>query len=85
MRYAIVVHDLTKTHARTHAPNRQVGDIHAEMDDTCPDGLPNCRHCGDPAHADSCRAAGHCPHCGTRHGIAPESVLTANGYRLEPH
>lgn len=62
---------------------RPVGHVHDEVDDTCPDGRPNCRHCGDPAYAEACRAAGHCPHCGTRHGLAPDAVVAANGYRVE--
>lgn len=61
---------------------RPVGTIHTEADTDCPEGLPNCRHCGDQAHADACRAAGHCPDCGTKHGVAPESVIAANGYAL---
>ena len=57
---------------------------HAEaVDSECPDGLPNCRNCGDPAHEEACRAAGHCPLCGTVHGIAPNAHLAANGYRLD--
>jgi hypothetical protein len=58
------------------------GDLHTHMPDTCPDGRPNCRNCGDPAHAATCRAAGHCDKCGTAHGIAPASTLEANGYAL---
>lgn len=65
-------------------PKRPRGTVHAELSDACPDGLPNCRNCGDPEHAESCQAAGHCPYCGTRHGIAPDRILRANGYRLEP-
>lgn len=60
-----------------------VGTVHTEMDDTCPEGLPNCRNCGDPQHADECKAAGHCPDCGTKHGVAPDSVLAANGLTME--
>lgn len=64
---------------------RTVGTEHvARIEEACPEGLPNCRNCGDPAFADSCRAAGHCPDCGTKHGIAPDSVLAAHGFRLEP-
>ncbi len=63
-------------------PAKSTGELHAHMPDECPDGLPNCRHCGDPAHAERCAALGHCSHCGTRHGIAPEAVLAANGYAL---
>jgi hypothetical protein len=59
------------------------GDVHAICDEECPDGLPNCRNCGDPDHADACKAAGHCPDCGTKHGIAPTRILAAHGYRLE--
>jgi hypothetical protein len=66
-----------------HSP-RPVGTVHDETESDCPEGLPNCRNCGDPAHVESCHAAGHCPHCGTRHGIAPDAHVAANGYRLEP-
>ena len=63
---------------------RDVGVVHAEaVASECPDGLPNCRNCGDPAHVTTCRAAGHCPECGTKHGIAPTSVLVAHGFALE--
>lgn len=65
-----------------HGP-RPKGTVHDEADSDCPDGLPNCRNCGDLAHAETCRAAGHCPDCGTKHGIAPESVVAANGYVLK--
>ena len=89
-RYAIVVHDLKK-HREYHAKsgarsvhNFDVGHVHTEMDDECPLGLPNCRNCGDPAYAERCKEAGHCPDCGTKHGIAPESVLEKHGFKLEP-
>ena len=62
---------------------RHKGTVHAEMSDACPEGKPNCRHCGDPAFAGQCKAAGHCPDCGTKHGIAPDSVLAAHGFALE--
>jgi hypothetical protein len=65
-------------------PERPAGTIHAEADTDCPDGLPNCRNCGDPEHAETCKAAGHCPDCGTKHGIAPDRIVAAHGYRLEP-
>lgn len=45
---------------------------------------PNCRNCGDQAFVALCRAAGHCPDCGTTHGIAPDSVLAATGVILTP-
>jgi len=61
---------------------RAAGEVHVVADSECPDGLPNCRNCGDPQHAASCAAAGHCPSCGTKHGIAPDSVVAANGYVL---
>jgi len=61
---------------------KQVGDLHTVCEEACPEGLPNCRNCGDPAHAEACAAAGHCPDCGTKHGIAPASVVAANGYDL---
>lgn len=62
---------------------RDTGTVHDEADTDCPDGLPNCRHCGDPDYAVACAAQQHCPDCGTKHGIAPESVLKANGYALK--
>jgi hypothetical protein len=66
----------------TGAP-KQAGDVHDIVDSTdCPDGLPNCRNCGDPAFAESCAKDGHCPDCGTKHGVAPDSVVAANGYAL---
>ena len=98
-RYKIVVDDVEKAHtANAHSyrlhwdvqrliekgPKRPKGTVHDLMDSECPEGRPNCRNCGDPAHAEACKAAGHCPHCGTRHGIAPDAVLAANGYRLVP-
>lgn len=43
---------------------------------------PNCRNCGDPEHAASCTAKGHCPDCGTKHGIAPDRIVAENGYEL---
>jgi hypothetical protein len=89
-RYAIVVKDAEKTRA-FHASrlgrtgtDPQAGDVHTEMDDGCPNGLPNCRDCGDPDHAATCLELGHCPDCGTKHGIAPDSVLAKHGFTLEP-
>lgn len=74
-----------KREAESRAPTkRERGFVHVEMSDDCPDGLPNCRNCGDPAHAASCRASGHCQDCGTKHGIAPDAVLAAHGFALEP-
>jgi len=71
---------------RAHFANgpRRVGTQHSQGDTECPEGLPNCRNCGDPDHAASCAEAGHCPHCGTAHGIAPDAHLIRDGYRLEP-
>lgn len=66
------------------APPPAVGTLWAEMDDTCPLGRPNCRRCGDPAFQETCRNLGHCPQCGTAHGIAPTSVLEAHGLTLVP-
>lgn len=66
--------------------NKKVGDIHGPADTECPDGGTNCRNCGDPAYYESCKAAGHCPHCGRAgdggHGCAPTSVVEANGFEL---
>ena len=61
---------------------RKAGEVHDIAASECPDGMPNCRNCGDPQHAASCQAAGHCPDCGTKHGVAPDSVVAANGYAL---
>jgi hypothetical protein len=58
----------------------RVGDLWTTAASECPDGFPNCRHCGDPQFAASC--AGHCPLCGTAHGIAPASVLEKHGLVL---
>ena len=96
-RFSIVVADADRAHAalvqsyRLHPvqqivvaaqAKRPVGLVHAVAETDCPDGGTNCRNCGDPAFADSCRAEGHCKHCGTRHGIAPDSTLATNGYVL---
>jgi hypothetical protein len=62
---------------------RPTGTVHDVASDECPEGLVNCRNCGDPEHAETCSAAGHCPDCGTKHGIAPDRIVAANGYRLE--
>jgi hypothetical protein len=61
---------------------KQAGDLHTHIDEDCPMGLPNCRNCGDPDHAADCASKGHCPDCGTKHGIAPSSVVAANGFEL---
>jgi hypothetical protein len=63
-------------------PTRTVGTVHATADSECPDEMPNCRNCGDPEHLETCQAAGHCPYCGTRHGIAPDAVLAEKGYEM---
>lgn len=60
-----------------------IGEVWTVAESVCPDALPNCRNCGDPAHADTCRAAGHCSRCGTLHGIAPDAVLIAHGLELQ--
>jgi len=44
--------------ART-SPPRDTGELHTVAETDCPDGLPNCRNCGDPAHKATCRKAGH--------------------------
>lgn len=69
--------------AKDRAPVRVTGFVHAEMNSECPDGGKNCRNCGDPEFAWICKGSGHCPNCGTKHGIAPDSVLAKNGFRLE--
>jgi len=76
------LHPERQRELKTRAP-RPTGTEHAApMSDACPEGRPNCRNCGDPAFADACKAAGHCPQCGVTHGIAPDAVLAANGYAL---
>jgi hypothetical protein len=79
------VANLTRGHRRHFADKfkqRPVGAVHGVSATECPFEMPNCRNCGDPQHAASCQAQGHCPDCGTKHGIAPDSVLAANGYAL---
>lgn len=85
--WAIVIADAEKAHARERAAGfrqilpREIGTVHAVCDARCPDGNPDCEHCGDPAFREACLAAGHCPHCvALRHGMAPDTVLEANGY-----
>lgn len=79
---AMLPHKITTlVEAQTKA--RPKGTIHASaVTFDCPDGGDNCRNCGDPNHAAECQAAGHCPYCGTRHGVAPDRILVANGYKL---
>lgn len=87
-KYQIVIDDADTAfageRARGHAhAKRAKGTIHAEaVASECPEGRPNCRNCGDPAHAAHCQAKGHCPDCGTKHGIAPDAVVKKNGYIL---
>jgi len=82
MKYKLIVDDENKA-AKHDGRKRPKGTIHtiAEMD--CPNGLPNCRNCGDPIYKEICKANGHCSLCGTAHGIGPDSGLAANGYTLE--
>jgi rubrerythrin len=61
-----------------------MGSLHDVASVECPEGMANCRNCGDPKHAAACRAAGHCPACGTRHGIAPDRLVAEHGYELIP-
>lgn len=68
--------------ARYQNGPRPRGTVHDVADTDCPDGLPNCRNCGDPAYAEDCKSQGHCAVCGTDHGIAPDAALKANGYTL---
>lgn len=65
-------------------PKPERDSLHTVADDVCPEGKPNCRNCGDPAFAASCRKVGHCPDCGIKHGIAPDSHLAAVGLSLHP-
>jgi len=98
VRWKVVIDDVDKAHEafihsyRLHPAHqkelrkngipREKGTVHTIADDECPEGKPNCRNCGDPEFAQLCRAAGHCHHCGTRHGIAPQSMVEFNGYIL---
>ncbi len=63
-----------------HRPNR--GDLWTSADSECPLDFENCRNCGDLEYADRCKSEGHCPQCGTAHGIAPDSVLARKGLIL---
>ena len=65
---------------RRAGPERPVGTLHAVAALACPDGLPNCRNCGDPETP--CTGPDHCPYCGTRHGVAPYRLVVARGYAL---
>lgn len=58
--------------------------LHSVADAACPDGRPNCRNCGDPDYKASCAAAGHCPLCGTRHGVGPDALLATRGLAVTP-
>lgn len=69
--------------AEGRVPVPSVNDMYTVADERCPDGRNNCRRCGDPAHQDACAAAGHCPQCGTLHGIAPDSHLESVGIELQ--
>lgn len=95
MKFQIVVDDEDKAHEanlnvhyKDHSylhkflEKRLKGTIHTEVDSECPNGLPNCRNCGDPEFEESCESQNHCPDCGTKHGVAPNSVLLKNGYKL---
>lgn len=62
--------------------NADPGDPCGTCEATTTERRPNCRHCGDPAHADACQAAGHCPDCGVKHGVAPDAIVAGNGYEL---
>jgi hypothetical protein len=68
----------------TVGPPKRAGDLHCFGERGCPDGRPWCEQCGDPAHLDTCRAAGHCEACvSLQHGaIAHPAVLAANGFAL---
>ena len=98
MKWKIVIDDVDKAHEayihsyrnhpqkqaalRKESTPRAKGTIHTVCEEECPDGGSNCRNCGDPEFKAMCRAAGHCKFCGTRHGIAPTSVIEKNGYIL---
>jgi hypothetical protein len=97
MKYKLVIDDVDKAHETfvdsyknfphvqqrvKNGPKRQLGTVHTTAESDCPVGMPNCRNCGDPNYKEQCSAAGHCPDCGTKHGIAPDSVINASGYKL---
>ena len=77
---------LVDASVREHVgPPKPVGFLQTVCSTDCPDGLPNCRNCGDPAFAASCAAAGHCPYCcSLAHGMAPDSYLALSGQSLVP-
>lgn len=85
-RAGVTDHDQAARLAAAHVgAKRAKGTRHADgVESDCPLGRPNCRNCGDPAHAEACHAAGHCPDCGTKHGIAPDATLSEHGFMLEP-
>lgn len=80
-RYALVITDPGRAVAHDRV-GAAAGDLWAIAERECPLGQPNCPDCGDPAHRDACHAAGHCPQCGTAHGIAPTARLAAIGVIL---
>lgn len=86
-KFQIVVEDVKKTNEfyvrNNHGRVAKLDAIHAVVDETCPLGGQNCRNCGDPIFAELCKSKGHCPDCGTKHGIAPKSVLDKNGFILK--
>lgn len=88
-KYKIVVDnpdiEFSQSRLRGHKHEKRIkGFTHVEaIESECPNGLPNCKHCGDSDYLEDCKSKGHCPDCGIKHGIAPESVLIKNGYKLE--
>jgi Zn finger protein HypA/HybF involved in hydrogenase expression len=62
---------------------REVGSVFSEAEMDCPAGGVNCRNCGDPEYTEECLEKGHCPNCGTKHGISPDVILNRYGFRLE--
>lgn len=94
MRIRIIVEDEDKaleaekfsyrfhTHLSNRLSKRAKGAVHCEADTECPEGMPNCRNCGDPEFIESCKAEGHCPDCGTKHGVAPDSIIIRSGYQI---
>lgn len=63
-------------------PLPAVGELWGVAERECPLLLPNCENCGDPDFRDACAAAGHCPYCGTAHGVSSARRLREVGVEL---
>lgn len=67
---------------QSHGTLRPVGTLHTVIALECPEGMDNCRNCGDPKTP--CIGPNHCPYCGILHGCAPDRIVAQNGYKLIP-